>query len=178
MNKDNKYVIGLKEGMLKFKSFNGDQILWIAEQSIWVMSKKENNITICLSDVALPAGLHIWKHCHINERGYYYSTNSTISLNLNACHKTEFGCNDGTCRPYLDRCNHVHDCDDGEDEENCTMINIPKGYNKASPVSKHTNPPVLKIKFELMNLFEMNLSKSTLCLKLYVYIFWKDERLR
>ena len=56
----------------------------------------------------LPLGTNFWE---ISEQ------NLTISLNLNACNKTEFSCNDGTCIYKYGRCNKILDCPDNSDDK-------------------------------------------------------------
>ena len=52
-----------------------------------------------------------------------------VILNLNACDdRKQFNCQDGSCIPIESRCDSEFDCNDGDDEINCHMIDLPISY--------------------------------------------------
>ena len=46
---------------------------------------------------------------------------------------SEFTCDSGTCVDIFKRCNNRKDCDDGSDEDNCTMLRLSHSYDKSTP---------------------------------------------
>ena len=52
-----------------------------------------------------------------------------IWLHMNACNdKTHFNCHDGSCISIEKRCNSELDCNDGDDESECNLIDVPQSY--------------------------------------------------
>ena len=172
------YVFGFEKGKVLFKSFDGGVISWDDTKKSWVKKRQGYDQHWCLPDQILPLGLNLWTHCNQNGSSNSLTGKIALQMNLNACNETEFGCNDGTCRHFLDRCNQVYDCFNGEDEENCTMISTPKGYNNESPLARNKNNLDLKIDIKLVNLFDLKISRSTMKMQFFIDLMWKDERLR
>nr|XP_045595243.1 uncharacterized protein LOC123756207 [Procambarus clarkii] len=59
--------------------------------------------------------------------------NGTRVLTLSPCTSEEFTCTDGTCIPFLLRCDLKFDCDDKTDETQCNIINFPSDYRSKLP---------------------------------------------
>ena len=53
------------------------------------------------------------------------------SLTFSVCYPgKEFTCNTGECIRLSQRCNQIEDCDDGSDEMECYLVDIPSSYSK------------------------------------------------
>ena len=67
-----------------FKSRTGERIIYNGQS--WIIESKYHQPLLLLDSNSLPFGLKNWTH-----------GNSTVTLNLNACNNSEFGCNNGIC---------------------------------------------------------------------------------
>ena len=162
-----------EKGFLTFKGFAGGLIAWENSLGAWTLKSKNNRDTLCLFQKSLPIGVKLWTPCNTTE-----SQIPDLAINFNACNDDEIGCNSGICIPLKLRCNQAYDCYEGEDEDNCSIINLPKGYNIKSPLPPHAKPLELSLYIKLYNLFGIDLSQSTLKIRYKIVFSWKDERLR
>lgn len=55
--------------------------------------------------------------------------NKTINF-FTACRKTDFRCRNKFCIPHHQRCDGIHQCQDGSDEIGCTSMNFWVDYTK------------------------------------------------
>ena len=49
-------------------------------------------------------------------------------VNVVACSEGYYMCNDRTCLPSNVKCNGLHDCSEGEDEDSCTTTTTTTGW--------------------------------------------------
>ena len=95
----------------------------------------------------------------------------------------EFTCSSGKCVEKLKRCNHVKDCEDGSDEENCSYIAIPEEYtNTTSPGSLlqyHQSSFLarLRVQINILSIDAIDTCKMIVTLTMEIRIRWFDGRL-
>ena len=56
-----------------------------------------------------------------------------ITLKLSGCSEDEFTCADGQCISINSRCDQIINCRDESDEQECKLLVLKNGYNKAIP---------------------------------------------
>ena len=104
------------------------------QEGKWKLSEKHGrtgyNLSLKSDHGDYPIGRRIWSiddpDCGI--------TKEDIEISVSRCEfGREFTCNSGHCIDITKRCNNINDCDDNSDEEKCSLITIPKSYNKVKP---------------------------------------------
>ena len=98
------------------KGYNGHKI--VRNDSNWEFRTFFGKTVLTLHQYELPLGLKKWKDVD----GKHHK------LNINACTKDEFGCNDGVCIERFYRCNHIIDCENAEDEQDCLILRQHSSY--------------------------------------------------
>lgn len=171
---------GYVNEMPYFQGFYGLNI-FMNQQGNWELADTVENRTIadCIETYGkfYPAGRTLWK---IREAQCGNSKNTQIILGLSSCKYDEFMCSDGQCIEDHRRCDTVADCEDQTDEQNCGIVDTPKGYLKNVPPVNYQNPnlplPVnVTVSIDrFINIFDY---KHTIDLELGVTITWQDSRL-
>ena len=104
------------------------------QRAKWKLSEKHGgtgyNLSLQSDPGDYPIGRRVWSvtdpDCGI--------TKEVTERSVSTCEfGREFSCNSGYCIDINKRCNNVNDCDDNSDEEKCSLITIPKSYNKIKP---------------------------------------------
>ena len=138
-------------------------------EQIELIPKKPKDINMS------PLGRNKWKYCTSKD------CNTKRRLSLSSCnyHK-EFTCSSGHCVSQNSRCNHVTDCDDRSDEENCTLVEISKSYQKSvapqPKAEKDTVPLITSI--NILTIDSIDTLNMRVALTLQIRILWADSRLK
>ena len=91
----------------------------------------------------------------------------------------EFTCNFGRCINITKRCNNVKDCNDGSDEEDCTIIDIPQSYDKLEPPrSGSFSPLVVYLRVTIENINEIDTKHMMIDTTMMLTMMWRDKRLK
>ena len=104
------------------------------QEGRWKVSEKHNltgyNLSIKYDHGDYPIGRHFWR---VNDPDCGI-TKEVAEISVSRCEfGIEFTCNSGHCIDINKRCNNINDCDDNSDEDKCSLITIPKSYNKIKP---------------------------------------------
>ena len=108
--------------------------------------------------------------------------NETVELKLTGCPDGRFTCNDGQCILSQKRCDHIADCRDESDEEDCKILVLRKSYRKSSPpISRDNNidatiPANVKINITLKDVSSINEAENEIKVKFTMTIMWYETR--
>ena len=80
-------------------------------------------------------------------------------------------CNDGTCFTSELVCDGISHCQSGEDEVNCTMINIPEYYDKMDP------PEEAVANITIMDIMDVDEDDSSYVVYFRLSVKWYDRKL-
>ena len=108
--------------------------------------------------------------------------NETIELKLTGCPNGHYTCNNGQCVWSKKRCDHIADCRDESDEEDCKILVLRKSYRKISPPilrGKNINvtiPADVKINITLEDVPSIKEAKNQIKVKFSMTIMWYETR--
>ena len=93
----------------------------------------------------------------------------------------EFTCRSGHCIDILKRCDYRKDCEDGSDEEHCSMIRIPEFYDKSLPPKNLHNediPNQILTRVIIEKIDYVNTLDMAVGLTIKLRLSWKDYHLK
>jgi hypothetical protein len=151
-----------------FISYNMSENVWIAK-----MKDQNTKATIEASFKSLLLGTHNWT-IH-NDHGCYPGPPRAVQLNLSYCPNDKFNCGDGSCINLNLRCDENTDCQDGTDEVDCTIISLPKNYNKE--VTSNNLKSDLNITVEINNILSIDENMGKIRITMRLIMEWCDSRL-
>ena len=109
--------------------------------------------------------------------------NETIELKLTGCPDGRFTCNDGQCILSQKRCDHIADCRDESDEEDCKILVLRKSYRKSSPpISRGNNiensnvPANININITLKDVSSIDEAENEIKIKFSMTMMWFERR--
>ena len=119
----------------------------------------------------MPLGMNQWHfpQSKCSDEGKDYRT---LSFHKYVEQPGHYCCNDGICFTSEYVCDGAQHCDQGEDEEDCKMIDIPRTYNKLVP------PSNISVDFNIERILGINDNDATLDLYFTVNITWFDRKLK
>jgi len=90
------------------------------------------------------------------------------------CLDYEFGCDDGECIPLEVRCDGTSDCQNDDDEKNCTMILFNEElYNKASmPKGLNGEKQFITVTVEIFNVGPIDETQENFDLTFLLKLQW------
>ena len=148
------------------KGYNGHKI--VRNDSNWEFKTFFGKTVLTLHQNELPLGLKKWKDVD----GKHHK------LNINACTKDEFGCNDGICIERFYRCNHIIDCENAEDEHDCVILRQHSSYDYTVPTDSLQKIVSINVNIGLLNILRLIPDESMLTVQFQMMTSWSDERLK
>ena len=181
---DNRYswVQPLADERHKFRGFIHSLLQWNNSISKWTLtSYKNKKVEARLDSYEYPFGTHEWTV--YNEGCYGMDKNETnVILNINACDKNEFNCDDGNCVAMSQRCDRIINCPDRSDEINCDFLIFHNAYLKEIPPSPSKKSRMktleVKVKVNLLSILEITEVENSIELQFGLHISWLDSRLQ
>ncbi|XP_066965860.1 uncharacterized protein [Macrobrachium rosenbergii] len=100
------------------------------------------------------------------------------TLLFTLCDESQYTCDDGSCVPYEQRCDHKTQCQDFSDEKGCSVIILPQGYSMAIPPPVSSDDP-LELFFcqEIISVREVNIAEFRVQIDVRQTVKWRDARL-
>ena len=174
--------------------------------SRWILSSTSSQTTAVSSaeKETYLMGKHNWTvsndhwKCHL-EKGKDKMENYSTELLLTGCKQGfslmwgemfedgedgEFTCNDGQCVSIAKRCDQLPDCDDGSDEEGCSLFSLTKGYNKvvspfvrASFLDETIVPVSINVSLKLLQVMGIDERENSIDLQFEILLEWRDQRI-
>lgn len=171
------YPRGYKGGMPMFHSFSGYVIFWVEDRSQWRLynsATKQKIASLTDSKTLVPFGVRQWK-AHTKMCDF---TDMNLYISLSSCGDDMFTCTSGPCIELQKRCNYVFDCEDGSDEDDCGLVNIPKAYVQYLPPRGPRNSPLpLTPIVTLVRVAHVDIINMVIDVEFVVSITWRDDRL-
>ena len=124
------------------------------ENNHWVLIKTSENSSVLaeIRNPEFPIGRRTWNI-------YQENRNFTINtMSLSLCDDSHFSCDEKKCILMSKRCNHVYDCNDMSDEQNCNILTI-DSRNYDADVSPPQIPLPIAISLRLVKVRNFFFSK-------------------
>ena len=164
---DKNYTVKRTEkGELYLKGHENSLISEVDDR--WILRSSLLEFTCIANDSALPFTRLDW-NCE----------SSTKLLTFSPCLLEEFACDDGECRPEIERCNGVTDCQDSSDEDSCNQLRRDQGYDveQFPPLPAGNSTLTMWYKFTVYSIADVKTSNFYADIDIGVEFEWHDQRL-
>ena len=102
-------------------------------------------------------------------------------ITISVCNfPNEFSCQTGTCIDIYKRCDTRKDCDDGSDEDDCSLIKIPESYDKSLPPElgdDEERPNEIHTKVNVINIDIIDTVSMVVGLTIELILKWRDHKI-
>ena len=122
-----------------------------------------------------PIGRHSW---HMTDRCTLGEPMSYLTLSV-CFFGEQFTCDSGHCIDLARRCDEVQDCDDGSDEMDCRLMDMPASYMKEhQPPPQHQGSTIqIRTHVHITNVHKIDTINMLVTLTTKLHMKWKDPRL-
>ncbi|XP_068250178.1 uncharacterized protein [Palaemon carinicauda] len=169
------YYLDLIPEPLAFRGY-GEYFIEQTGDSMWTWYNTVTNVTISVlsvKDLNYPIGRRTWEV----QTDVCGQNKGLRELTLTACTKSEFTCTDGSCIPFIKRCDLKFDCGDKTDESFCQIVNFPGDYRSKLPPRPASNEALpLSINFT-MDTLNVDTTTMLMSVSYNLRITWFDNRL-
>ncbi|XP_042203727.1 uncharacterized protein LOC121853570 [Homarus americanus] len=172
-------VEGYLGGRPLFRGFYDRAIMWDEVKHRWLLIIPSVNSTLAWVDIpdtrSYPLGHQHWV---TEETVCGKGHGANITLSLSPCASHQFMCASGDCVDSQLRCDLRYDCDDGDDEDDCEIIVLNRGYRRhLPPVEAEGSLLKLSPSVTLSRFTDINDIKMTFAIEFHIALSWKDGRL-
>ena len=151
------------------------KIIWNVQNKVWSIQSLSGNTTkasTSSADFNYPLGTRVW---NIHEGK---CAGRSIKMSFTSCNESTFACRNGMCIAIENKCDMNIDCEDQSDEEDCTIVIIPKGYKNDYLKKQSQNEFDVALSFRLDEILEISEDHQTVFTMFSVMLSWYDTRLQ
>ena len=166
------YLYGLKNDRLYFRGVEKSELAYdnmhVNKFQFWSYIDEENTLEFNTFFNSHPFGRHQFT-LYEEDRFFTFSP----------CTEYEYTCNSGHCIPLSNKCDSIVHCQDGSDEKQCPIINLPESYLKRSPpISTGKNEPAyVNATVSIFSIPSIDTVDMTFTVSYNLYLKWRDNRL-
>ncbi|KAK7022743.1 hypothetical protein SK128_021286 [Halocaridina rubra] len=150
------------------------------EMNEWVWMNDVKNETIARMEDTnpnFPMGRRWWK---LEKSVCGQKAGDRKKLLLTPCGQDQFTCDDGACIEHKNRCDLKYDCLDNSDEQACTLVAMPTGYQRHLPPRSSSGedeslPVIIFVNIESITVRTMDM---TMEVSYEITLTWEDNRLQ
>jgi Low-density lipoprotein receptor domain class A/Neurotransmitter-gated ion-channel ligand binding domain len=171
------YYPSVNLGSFSWLSVDGTYIIYNKTSQMWniAVASSRFKAEASVSYDSLLIGNHLWTVwnsviCHTGRA-------SDVTISLTLCNKDYFNCDDGRCVHLKFKCDGENECQDGSDELNCKLLQIPGNYNKKLTPVCFSEMGLVNVTFEVINVLNIDEKIGKLRLKFRLSAAWNDCRL-
>ena len=165
-----------------FEGYKDTYLVQSKEDKSWSFKERDkthqtyaNKLIIGNSSENYPIGRQSWL---VTEPRCAYQASTKI-LTLSMCiFGKQFTCNSGDCIDIERRCDEIMDCDDGSDETDCRLIDMPTSYLQAQhPPTTESGKITIYTHVDITDIHHIDTINMHITLTTKIHMKWKDPRL-
>ncbi|TRY78459.1 hypothetical protein TCAL_11687 [Tigriopus californicus] len=150
------------------------------QEGRWELTSLINNASKAVlqskSNTMYPIGRQVW-----TIENDVCSAGETVdkNLTLTVCEEGSYTCDSGECIDLTLRCENNQNCEDGSDEIQCTILELPDGYRTSSPPPPAilSEPVKIDLNIDIISFSEIDVNKMKISIDFYLSMTWFDPRL-
>ena len=159
-------LVGLNNGEFYLKGKEASEIHH--NGSHWVMSSHLHSNQWSLQNSVFPSGRKIWQ-----------SEEKNLTLAVTQCNKGQFACNTGDCIKRKHLCDGYENCEEGEDEKECDIIRLNKGYDRnKSPGFGQPKQELLYYSLSIYSISDILTTDGQVTIDFLIYFTWYEYRMQ
>jgi hypothetical protein len=171
------YYPSLKLGSFAWISIGGTYIVYNSTAQMWQIAVADSSVRAeaPASYESFLIGTNRWTV--YNSFNCYAGKTVDIKVSLAFCPEEQFNCDDGGCIDIVDKCDGQNNCQDGSDELNCIILQLPSNYNKLlSPLYMSQTKASVNVTFEVMDILNVDEKMGKFRVKFNLSVLWNDFR--
>ena len=179
----------------KFVGYINSNITFSKEREQWEMVDHSSSVVAVLKDSDSPLGSQEWFFSEKYQCSDVEDPQSkglgpppyprTLKLHLENAEPGEFVCNNAVLIDSDNVCDGTPDCDQEEDEQNCSEVTVPSYYDQTKPpitlvrenFVKTVKPSNLEMNMTILDVLEVNEKDSKIVVFYDLHLKWFDQNL-